>query len=60
MLYHHGIGVLLAQEATQGIIEALHLRRGKATGTHPAACPHSPAPPSMREFFIVVVTKLLD
>jgi hypothetical protein len=60
MLYYHGIGVFATQEATQSIIETQHLRWRKAARAHPVACPHSPAPTSMRELFIMVVTKLLD
>jgi hypothetical protein len=60
MLYDHRIGVFSTQEATQSIVEAQHLRWRKAARAHPVACPHSPAPTNMREFFIMVVTKLLD
>jgi hypothetical protein len=60
MLYHHGIGVFPTQEAIQSVIEAQHLRWRKAARAHAVACPHPPAPTSMRELFIMVVTKLLD
>jgi hypothetical protein len=60
MLYRHGIGILSTQETTQSIIEAQHFRWRKAARAHPVAGPHSPAPTSMRELFIMLVTKLLD
>jgi len=59
MLYHHGIGVF-ATQATQSIIEAQHIKWRKAARAHPVAWPHFPAPASMRELLIMVVTKLLD
>ena len=60
MLYQHGIGVFSTQETTQSIIEAQHLRGRKAARAHPVASPHSAAPTSMRERFLMRVTKLLD
>jgi hypothetical protein len=57
---HHGIGVLLAEQASQSIVEAQYFRWRKTAGAHAVACSYSPPPTGMREFLIVLVTKLLD